>query len=326
MSSAGSSLNLCKRCNKNVVNALKCENCLSLYHTSCAKLTNNVKFLCDNKIVCCEVVMDSEADFFDAKEVFSQSDKVDKQIYNYIIYQKDIIIQELRDKINILNTHIDLLNKYMSDFNKNEQKPIEINTSASIKGVKKIPQKILTKNAPVDKNSDIPTVNKKSLCTNNKQNLITNNDVATGLQQVEAQLKMKECIHLTKPDEPITSFLSQKDQEWSQVVKKKRKRPIVIGSNVDNLSVRGVPKFVDLHVYRLDVNTTGAELINFLKPNFPEVKCEALNSKHPELYTSYKVSILQENFKKAMETQYWPKGACIQQFFVLRKKKKEDAV
>lgn len=79
----------------------------------------------------CSVISEStKQDWATSVEVFTLSEnKVDNHIYNYIIPQKDIIIQDLRDNFinNILNTHIDRLNKYLSKFNKDEQKPKEIN-------------------------------------------------------------------------------------------------------------------------------------------------------------------------------------------------------
>lgn len=329
--------NVCKRCNKNVVSALKCEICHNLYHVSCAKLTNNVKFVNDTKIICCEETLcqnDSDGIFFDAKEMLVNVDnKVDLQLFNYIIRQKDIIIQELRDKITLLNNHIDILNKYQI-FNEGEQKPNSNSKISTIAETKKVSNKNERKSNSMTKDVGNPvTVNKQNpINVNNQQNsnIISRENLSSGIMQAQSQLKLQECINLSSDITTHSSQLlntpvsSQKKEQWSEVVKKKRKRSLVVGNNTVNMSVKGVPKTIDLHVYRVDTQTTVTELAAFLRPNFPEVICESLESRYPDLYTSYKVTIFEEHFKKAMDPQFWPKGACVQRFLVMRKKKMEE--
>lgn len=254
--------------------------------------------------------------------------KVDPQIFNYIIKQKDIIIQELRDKITLLNNHIDILNKYHLNckVNEGEQKPNLNNKISTISETKKVPNKSEHKNTSMTKDNGNPlNVNKQK-----NTSIISKQDLANGIMQVESQLKVRECINLANDithsphlsNTPVSS-LKRKD-EWNEVVKKRRKRSVVVGNNTASISVKGVPRTVDLHVYRVDPQTTVEELTDFLKPNFPEVVCESLQPKYPDLYTSYKVTIFDENFKKAMDPQFWPKGACIQRFLVMRKKRPEE--
>lgn len=57
-----------------------------------------------------------------------------------------------------------------------------------------------------------------------------------------------------------------------------------------------------------------------LKPEFPEVCCEQLIGRNSAQYSSFKVTINETNFKKAMNPALWPYGACINKFFQVRKK------
>lgn len=97
----------------------------------------------------------------------------------------------------------------------------------------------------------------------------------------------------------------------------------MVGNNTE-VTIKGVPKFAELHVHRIDINTTAEKLSSRLKPSFPEVECESITSKHPELYTSYKVKIFEDNFEKAMTPEVWPSGACISRLFTSRKLKHDN--
>nr|CAI5847941.1 unnamed protein product [Callosobruchus analis] len=58
--------------------------------------------------------------------------------------------------------------------------------------------------------------------------------------------------------------------------------------NREDSDIKGVPSYTQLHVYRLSRDTTMQSLTEFLKVTFPEVICEAMSSKHPDLYFSFK--------------------------------------
>lgn len=64
--------------------------------------------------------------------------------------------------------------------------------------------------------------------------------------------------------------------------------------------------------------TSIESLTLLLKGNFPEVVCEAITPKHPDVYTSFKVKILETNFRKAMNPELWPLGACIGRFLDMK--------
>lgn len=317
-------LSSCKRCKSNVVNAIKCKNCENNYHFSCAKLCTNVKFVNNSEIICCEVLPVNESDngLFEALEELNSEKKVDVYLFSYVIKQKDLIIQELRDKIDLLHRQMQLLEMV------NQQKTnIEGQQTDKVKSNSNIKTPI-DKNRR-DKNSDVPnknTVTNNSLKINKQGNsLITKDEVALNIMKVETENKLNKYINLTKEEESnshvthMTSNSSQRD-EWKVVTKTRRKRQVIVGNNKESISVKGVPKLATLHVYRVDKSTTSDELTVLLKNNFQEVTCEKIISKHPEFYSSFKVTILEADFKNAMDPKVWPYGACISRFLDLKKK------
>lgn len=79
-----------------------------------------------------------------------------------------------------------------------------------------------------------------------------------------------------------------------------------------------------LHVYKLHPHTTEVELNNYLKQAFPEVTSEKLNSRYPNYYSSFKVTIHEEHLNTAMDPSFWPKGVLVNRFF--HKRKTQDKI
>lgn len=90
--------------------------------------------------------------------------------------------------------------------------------------------------------------------------------------------------------------LADQNDDWKV---QKRRRFVVGGNNDESIVIKAVPKYISLHVTRLRPNTKREELKEMLLTEFPEVQCETHLSKYPELYSSMKVTIKQEHFKKA---------------------------
>lgn len=106
---------------------------------------------------------------------------------------------------------------------------------------------------------------------------------------------------------------------WTTVVKRRAKtayKPIVGSSSAaNNHGLKAAPKWSFLHVFKLDPATTIENVSTFLKKEFPEVKCEQLTSKFPELYSSFKISVYDSHLESAIDASRWPNGCCINRFF-----------
>ena len=339
--SSGSAVFICKRCNNKVVNGLKCCICHSIFHLSCAKKSKGIEVIDENTVKCCivgEVNSDGKnsdellCDALDKNIVqscsnvngrvnpedsalsddlfqFVDSDgkidfKIIKYIFNqkeYILNQKEQIINELRDKIDILTNHVELLNKF-----------VKVNDTLS-----------------KDNNhvvcSDKVILNTTTQLGKEKvDDIISQHQVSSNVHSSASSKKIdfvNKTVSDINSDNIDTSFPVNNDKElFTTVVKRKQNRKVVVGkdSNGDpNLcNLKGVPRFVSLHVYRLSPETRVEHLVNYLKPRFPEVKCEQLNSKHPEEYASFKVDIFDKNLDKALDGNIWPSNARVRRYFL----------
>ncbi|KAJ4440753.1 hypothetical protein ANN_08977, partial [Periplaneta americana] len=264
------------------VSGVKCSVCSNVFYSSCAKLINNVISIDENTVKCC--VNDSElfktdspeGMLYDAlTEIADKNNKFDMKLIQYILNQKDFIISELWERIDILKKHVNLLNiHYQATSNVNNNGYEHFDTA------ERHDPRLLT----LQESSD------------------------TFYRKLE--------------------YIGSKQQTWSEVVRKKTKRITVIGKKANNdasvSKLHGVPKYVPLHVYRLAPETKTDEVIEFIKPSFPEVKVEKLTSRHPELYSSFKVDIYAENIDYALDSLIWPENSCIRRFLCSKTKENSD--
>ncbi|CAH0560563.1 unnamed protein product [Brassicogethes aeneus] len=132
-------------------------------------------------------------------------------------------------------------------------------------------------------------------------------DVKAAIHKAQALNKMNEVQNLNSV---------HNDDGW-QLQKRRRNKRFVVGGNSEcSDELKTVPKFVSLHVTRMNPKTKCENLKKILEKEFPEVVCVEHDSKYPELYSSFKVTILQENFKKAWKRDIWPQGSLVSRFFM----------
>lgn len=111
---------------------------------------------------------------------------------------------------------------------------------------------------------------------------------------------------------------------WSEVARKRPKRAVIVGNNEacndsSKPVLKGVPRESALHVYRLVPTTTVDQMVNFLKSDYPEVRCEKLESKNSDIYASFKITVYEENVQSVLNSEKWSKNVCIRRFFHYQK-------
>nr|CAI5833383.1 unnamed protein product [Callosobruchus analis] len=74
------------------------------------------------------------------------------------------------------------------------------------------------------------------------------------------------------------------------------------------------------HVFNLHPSVNQDNIEKYLKPRFPEVRCERLESRRPEEYSSFKVGILEKNSASFLDSKIWATGTKINKFFYPRRK------
>lgn len=114
---------------------------------------------------------------------------------------------------------------------------------------------------------------------------------------------------------------SEDSAGWRTVTRAgvRRRRGRGVTGSGECAAVKGVPEVVHLHVCRISPDTSAETLVGVLRSHFPEVTCESLNSKRPDIYSSFKVSVYRSHFNKAMDASIWPCGAYVSQFFHRRR-------
>lgn len=97
--------------------------------------------------------------------------------------------------------------------------------------------------------------------------------------------------------------------------KYKRRNNVIYGKGNDNNTFKGVVRYVDFHVFRCPLDLSTTDIVTYLKSkNIPDIKCETMKSRYPELYTSFKVSVpanLVETFKNP---NIWPEYVGIDRY------------
>lgn len=113
------------------------------------------------------------------------------------------------------------------------------------------------------------------------------------------------------------------NNNWTEVARRENRRSNIIrGSNNTETDIQGAVRYAHLHIYRLAPTVTTEKLKNFIvSKNIRDPKCEQLVSRHPEEYSSFKVSVPMEYLEMVKQPHMWPENVCINRFFhrVMRK-------
>lgn len=139
--------------------------------------------------------------------------------------------------------------------------------------------------------------------------MITTDQVSDAVKNAYSEVLVNN-LQLNKPFE----------NKFTVVTRKKRytkpKAPLIRGTAEDSV-IRGVMKYAYLHAYRLDPTLKAENVKNcLLSKNIGTVMCEQLNSKYPEEYSSFKVSLPAEKVEEARNPSLWPTGVCIDHFLL----------
>lgn len=290
---------LCKRCSKIATNrVIKCVKCASVYHISCAQQARGVEYTDDEKIICCgdvtsEAVKKKE-EFWDALSELSTDNKTDIRVFQYIVKQKDNLIDKLYNKISLLEDRISVL-----------------------EGSRKL----------------IPTASNVIDIADKKPDAIVKSAVNVNIRK--NALKPRDGPHISSSKNdyaiPVSSAagtVRKSENDWQVAINRKRSsRKIVFGlkeegsENGKPSKIKAVTKLKHVHVYRLHPETTVEEMKQNLVDLVPTVECSLLPSKYPDLYASFKITVIEQHFSTIMNPELWPMGTCIREFFLPRDKR-----
>ncbi|KAJ3642514.1 hypothetical protein Zmor_025284 [Zophobas morio] len=321
-SQSGTSAQICRKCKSKVVSALKCISCDNVYHLSCAKGVSYVKILDSKSLVCCDKVkmppvVCEDSEFFEAMEQMSGPEKkVDIAVFNYIIKQKDEIIKELRDRVKTQSEMIDILIKSSNNLGGSTDCSLSSMDAFSSKSMNKNvsgveARKVVNKSEPEIRNTIIyPN-------TNSCNEVDLNNSSDNGKNPSEKEVTGDTLKRRPKASRLIigsadiasssgSSDLSSSDHDFVAVTRKKSSHIHItrVNPNVD------VNKITDYIKFKLKSHEE--VLKNKRLPDFKLIK---LDSKFPELYSSFKLTIDFVYQNDILAASFWPKGVAVRKFF-----------
>lgn len=316
---------------------VKCGTCPKVFHSSCG-----TKFgkCCDRDLMVISVSDKNSDDLKTTSEsdvtLNPKSPTVMKDFSSQDFLMR--IISELEGKNSILIENAQLLKYKISILEREIIKKDEMITELNVK-YKTSSKKHSADNNTANKHawnnqidlnvSNTPAqTNEPSAQTSSAKQLLNGSDVNKGFQVMKTKTVGKErndneddCnsqISNKLKDSKTKQEHLQKEDEWKVVdrkYKKKIRKALVTGNFSGQTNVEGVEKLRAFHVTNLKPTTTADELKVFLDKNFTEVKCEALVSKFPEAYASFKVMLPSREYEKAMDGKNWPNKASIHHFF-----------
>lgn len=311
--SAGScSSNKCKRCKNSVTSGLKCVVCGTVSHKSCLNALKSVKFIDDVTVNCCLDVMDGEAVDDQSLHLSAKAPTIEEIKIKYleeILKQKDLIIENQAIAIKSLQDQLSLIRNIPSRHNSIEPTPtLEMtSTAGSYAGA-------------VGKNQ---TKSSKSLGKVNPSGTpkqISSAAVSHALHVAQSSKICRDIIHLDNMDSTPPPSVTKPEAASGP---RKRSRNILIGDAKDLPSTTSLKSANEsarrhFHTTNWDSNTREEVLLSYLKSFSPQVSVEKLNSRDPERYASFKVSVPISDVPAITKPEIWPSGVRVNQFFRAR--------
>lgn len=157
-----------------------------------------------------------------------------------------------------------------------------------------------------------------------------------GNNQGEKKLSVPDKRHMEKRDifQRQISVRTEKsdnkldDDKWEipRYRRRTNRREKRVYGKATDIEFKGVVKYKDYHFYRLPPNFQVNDLVDHLKSkNINDIKCEKMNSKYPDEYSSYKVSVAWKYEKEFTNPNIWPEYVSINPFLRNLGQGKRDA-
>ena len=216
---------------------------------------------------------------------------------NEIINNFNNQIKSLKTENELLHLEINVLKSmlpqqlYEQPTKENLQSKTKMKHQPPLQGKKSVTQNIIPQSSNVaDKNKNC----EKSLLTEERKESIP-------VPENTAKNNKNVNVNVTDDDFRVVTY--------------KKRTSNYIGGTAKNLSIKGAEKLAHMHLYGLSVDTTADDLIKHLNAqNILNTKCEALISKRPDEYTSYKISCKMEDLEKLKNPEIWPEGVRLNRF------------
>lgn len=98
--------------------------------------------------------------------------------------------------------------------------------------------------------------------------------------------------------------------------KDRRKTNVIYGTADSSCTIKAVTRYKHFHVFRLDPELSTDALADYLRGmKISGSRVEKLQSKHPDEYSSFKLSVPANHAEDVLNPNLWPKDTCINRFF-----------
>lgn len=160
------------------------------------------------------------------------------------------------------------------------------------------------------------TESKKTKKSNDKKNVLNKNNATSFSQRTE---KNGNAPVINNEESTKTSgSKGMGNSEWESQRKRKQRfsRSIVYGNLTGGTMFKGVTKYTDYHVFNCDREMRVEELSKYLTEEIkiPNIICEKMDSKHPDRYSSFKISVPVNHVEAFKDPNIWPEYVCINRF------------
>ena len=113
---------------------------------------------------------------------------------------------------------------------------------------------------------------------------------------------------------------TQYNDDFITVVGRKRRQQNI----ATDIALKGTLEYAHLHVCGLEPNTSETDIMTYLtSKNIKNAKCSKIDSKRPEEYASFKLSVPKNIQEEAKKPELWPSGVRINRFLESIYKRKQ---
>nr|CAI5830339.1 unnamed protein product [Callosobruchus analis] len=307
----------CVHCKKRVVNVAKCRKCLNSFHPACLEQAAEQKNVqCSHEAV--KVRKTSEC--------LVPEELTENELLRTLVKElqsKNQILEEngqlLREKVKNLQ---DKLQKYENEWNKNCPATSSANTENAQKSATPINKTVIRQKVVSRPENEKPAA---AVYENNKSTI----DNTDHIIDLPPRCSVPPSLSI---DDDSTDASDNLQNGWTEVRKgryvnndkprsfpklSKSTRPEPRRGTSETVScLKVATKLTGLFLSGLTPEATADNIMNFLKEKNLEngCHCEKMKTKKQKYFSSFRLSVPQEDIDKYLDTSLWPKGTIISPF------------
>lgn len=301
-----------------------CKNCLSIFHDSCVKRNKNVKIVSEMIVECCTTAKNDEI----KPNPEDQNEEVN-QLRLEVKYLK-ILVEEMKDKNNVLSINNSLLLDRLKDLTKNDVNMPEknryprsvINNDSSSKQELQIPT-----NPVIARNYANVT---KGISTQTTEPDVSNVKVRNDSQHRNYQHKQKQTsktqYETTEPKNETKKISQETSDEFKVVMNRRNNRRIISAKNLGTAKLEdkekttgfsAIERKVWIYIYRINKHVSEQIIRDYIKKqqDFSTCNIEVKQLDGDPSFSKRFLVTAPINKKEVLyDPSFWPEGVGIKRF------------